>query len=509
LSSAHANYYRLNYGDSSLAGMGLHDEQAGKPGFTGASFGARAKAAGYSGSVNENIGISGSLLVSLDWFMATINHRLVLLDPRYTDIGFGVVNDGKAKIEVIDVGTPTYRAVVEPAWAPWPPPDGKDLGTRFDGEAPNPFAGVRYPLGNPITLKYNGAGKVAYTRAQLTQNGLPVTAMAVAGAGFITKNTYLVAALAPLLPGTTYTVTVDGTLDGQAFNRTWSFTTRGTPPAATPAVRPAPAQETAGLPQGVATLDAAALARWRAADFDIHRGSAARTWTWGPDLLVTLREEYDEAADDRRTVYYFDKSRMEINNPAGDRNSPWFITNGLLVREMIAGRLQVGDKAYQPRGPALVTLCGDPAAENPGAATYASLAKVASFAPGQNAAPRRTGQPIVEIIGADGAVRRGEEQAGQTRYGPYDATLSHNIAEVFWQWLSAQPVDWVYAAGYPLTEPYWTLTKVKGVDTWVLVQAFERRLLTYVPGNPPGWQVEAGNVGRHYYEWRYGTPPPK
>ena len=43
----------------------------------------------------------------------------------------------------------------------------------------------------------------------------------------------------------------------------------------------------------------------------------------------------------------------------------------------------------------------------------------------------------------------------------------------------------------------------------MLVQAFERRLLTYVPGNPPGWQVEAGNVGRHYYEWRYGAPPPK
>ncbi len=41
----------------------------------------------------------------------------------------------------------------------------------------------------------------------------------------------------------------------------------------------------------------------------------------------------------------------------------------------------------------------------------------------------------------------------------------------------------------------------------MLVQAFERRLLTFVPGNSAGWQVEAGNVGRHYYEWRYGAPP--
>ncbi len=37
----------------------------------------------------------------------------------------------------------------------------------------------------------------------------------------------------------------------------------------------------------------------------------------------------------------------------------------------------------------------------------------------------------------------------------------------------------------------------------VLMQCFQRRCLTYTPGNAEGWQVEAGNVGRHYYEWRY------
>jgi hypothetical protein len=37
----------------------------------------------------------------------------------------------------------------------------------------------------------------------------------------------------------------------------------------------------------------------------------------------------------------------------------------------------------------------------------------------------------------------------------------------------------------------------------VLVQVFERRVLTYTPSNPDGWKVEAGNVGQHYYTWRY------
>ena len=253
-------------------------------------------------------------------------------------------------------------------------------------------------------------------------------------------------------------------------------------------------------------MDAAAIARWRSADYDVYRGAVARTWTWGPDLLVATQEEYDQAPGRTRAVYYFDKSRMEINNPTGDRGSPWFVTNGLLVRELISGQLQLGDGAFEARAPAAVTLAGDPAARNPTAATYAALGGVASLAPGQNAAARRTGQAIVETIDAGGAVGRNPGLGG-AQYGAYDPTLGHNIADVFWRWLTAQPADWVYAAGYPLTEPYWTLTRIDGVETWVLVQAFERRALTYVPANAPGWQVEAGNVGRHYYEWRYGAPP--
>ena len=36
-----------------------------------------------------------------------------------------------------------------------------------------------------------------------------------------------------------------------------------------------------------------------------------------------------------------------------------------------------------------------------------------------------------------------------------------------------------------------------------MIQAFERRVLTYVPTNVPGFQVEMGNIGLHYYDWRY------
>ena len=63
--------------------------------------------------------------------------------------------------------------------------------------------------------------------------------------------------------------------------------------------------------------------------------------------------------------------------------------------------------------------------------------------------------------------------------------------------------------GFPIAEPYWTRAVVKGVERDVLVQLYQRRVLTYTPGNPPGFEVEMGNVGQHYYQWRYpqlGTP---
>ncbi len=42
-----------------------------------------------------------------------------------------------------------------------------------------------------------------------------------------------------------------------------------------------------------------------------------------------------------------------------------------------------------------------------------------------------------------------------------------------------------------------------GVERPVLFQVFERRVLTYNPANEPAFRVEMGNVGQHYYQWRY------
>ena len=61
----------------------------------------------------------------------------------------------------------------------------------------------------------------------------------------------------------------------------------------------------------------------------------------------------------------------------------------------------------------------------------------------------------------------------------------------------------LFVFGRPISEPFWVTTKVAGTVQTVLVQMFERRVLTYTPTNSTAFQVEMGNVGQHYFKWRY------
>src|SRR5947209_9436439 len=68
---------------------------------------------------------------------------------------------------------------------------------------------------------------------------------------------------------------------------------------------------------------------WSRADEPVASGAATRSWLWGPAPFAVANEPYAESATGRRLVEYLDKARMEVNDPAADRNSPWFVTTGL------------------------------------------------------------------------------------------------------------------------------------------------------------------------------------
>ncbi len=482
-----------------MSGMGLHAEVSGNPGFTGVDMQDRAKAQGYSGWVNENIGMSGSPIASLDWFIGTINHRLTLIDPRYTEIGIGAINEGGARIEVIDVGAPTWSDTASPDWVAWPPDGTTGVDLSFSGEAPNPFPSAVYPIGYPITLKYHGAGAVSFDSATLTSDGRSVPVISATGSGWLTRRTFMIAASQPLQPNTAYTITVQGNVNGSGFTHTWSFQTEATEAERITSSAPINVSD---LPPGLAATDPAIQRAWWKADYPVLTHTAQRSWLWGPDVFSAQQESFAESPGGKRQVDYFDKGRMEITNPDGDRSSEWFVTSGLLVRDMILGAAQTGENTFEPSKPAEVELAGDPLSVNPDAPTYASLNHLAAIADGRRE-PDRIGQAVHETLDRKGNVGVNPSLGGQTTLASYDDVTGHNIAGVFWDWMTTRNYDWLYVIGRPLAEPYWVHTRVAGVEQWVLVQAFERRVLTFNPANDPEWQLEMGNAGRHYYEWRY------
>jgi len=248
---------------------------------------------------------------------------------------------------------------------------------------------------------------------------------------------------------------------------------------------------------------------WAYADAPVASGQAVRSWLWGPSSGQARAEVYDQAPGGLRQVQYFDKSRMEISDFEADRQSQWFVTNGLLAKELIQGQIQIGDSNYVQRSPAQINIAGDLGAAS--APTYASFSNLLG------ATSDRTGQFADQQLARSGKVSAyagaATDAAKLVHYVPQ---TGHNIPSAFWDFVNrqglvsqngrtqnGQVMDWVFALGYPISEAYWAKVYVGGVEQTVLVQAFERRVLTYTPSNPADWQVEMGNVGQHYEQWRY------
>ncbi len=253
---------------------------------------------------------------------------------------------------------------------------------------------------------------------------------------------------------------------------------------------------------------------WQGADAPVANGQASRSWLWGPEPAWAGYESYAEAQPNGgRMVQYFDKSRMEINNPNQDRNSQWFVTNGLLTVELVTGKMQVGDNRFENRSAAAIPVAGDPKG-NPGP-TYAAMTALTS--PGGDRAPGRVGQAVRETVNGGGQAGYfgagspyGANPPVNLTYSYYEPSTSHNVANVMWNWMQNIPgSNWLFALGYPISEPYWSEFSVGGQRKMVLVQLFQRRALTYTPSNPAAFQVEMGNIGQHYFAWRYnGQAPP-
>jgi hypothetical protein len=278
---------------------------------------------------------------------------------------------------------------------------------------------------------------------------------------------------------------------------------------------------------------------WDRYDLPVAAHDMNRAWVWGnrfPVLYTWTYEPYAGASTadigshielyGQRLITYSDKGRMETSDQTITNAAPWNVTSGLLVEELMTGKLQLGDDDFQQRLPADIPVAGDP--DSTVTPTYATLATLRSRAPLLN------GAPITQTVAPDGSIaENSSEMDDAVTATDVGSPTQHTIASVFWAYLNSSGpvmvgVDCIgvndtdcrpvyqneklflnpfYITGYPLTEAYWTKAKVAGTVKDVLLQCFERRCLTYTPDNPDGWKVEFGNVGQHYYAWRYGTRP--
>jgi hypothetical protein len=248
-------------------------------------------------------------------------------------------------------------------------------------------------------------------------------------------------------------------------------------------------------------------ALWARTDGPVAAGARQRSWLWGPAPGTTATERFASGGRRDRVVQYFDKARMEINAAVTDERSPWRVTTGLLVSEMVQGRAQVGDDRYLTLVPAPQTVAGDPGVpQNP---------RYVDFSMAVNGKqPDRTGQAITGGLPGHTPLSAGPRP--NVRVGKFVPETARNIPDVLWDYLAGiereynsgsaegtEPLSWVYLMGFPITEAYWFDLRIDGKSYPALIQLYQRRVLTYVPAFKDGWRVQMGNVGQHYHQWRY------
>lgn len=162
---------------------------------------------------------------------------------------------------------------------------------------------------------------------------------------------------------------------------------------------------------------------------------------------------------------YFEKGRIEDHR--SDQAAPgWQFMYGRLTAELIA---------RDPQGSVSGTSL-----------TYADLARAGL--------PARRHAPPAGFGGGVQAVAGGV-------FVPYDAALrpapGYIIPAAFWRYLSADlfPGGWLHDVGLPMTDALPAHVYKYGQWRTIVVQAFERTVLTNDPLNPSGWQIERGNIG--------------
>jgi len=244
---AHSDYIANNVGVTSV-----HEETAGKPGFTGVTVKERLLAASYvATNAGEVIGWTGEMAVAseaIEGLSATVYHRVIMMREDWTDVGIAPPVNNPGRPAYIDFGIASVQQNVAGDYVGVYPANGQTaVGLTHAPEDPNPFADIDGTAASfcaktsfPISVMTQRSTKLAVSNFTVTEAGqtTPLNVRLVTSdsdkSGFVPQNVAFIVGKAPFKPSTKYNVTFTGTATGLAtgaangvlnISKSWSFTT--------------------------------------------------------------------------------------------------------------------------------------------------------------------------------------------------------------------------------------------------------------------------------------------
>jgi uncharacterized protein YkwD len=261
---AHARYLALNDGHPATVGLKAHHEDMTLPG---------ASEAGDKAGAASDISIGEpSPLLSVDTWMATLYHRVPILEPNLKSVGFGCTRVRRQRwVVVLNVHTGRDNRLPRPQPVFYPAADQTGVPLHFPifGEEPNPIPeDSTGRAGYPVTAFFPHDTPLKSASAIFTDNAgkeVPLWFSSLetpANPKFAKNqgNTVCMIPKEPLRPNTTYRILLRGQRNGTGWQNAWQFTTGNggltpTQAAAQSHERLNVYRKTAGLP--AVTLDAA------------------------------------------------------------------------------------------------------------------------------------------------------------------------------------------------------------------------------------------------------------
>jgi tetratricopeptide (TPR) repeat protein len=224
---SHAFYWLFNNLSASVIGLGIHEETPGLPGYSGVYAWTRAAAFGDPDPrIGEDITHRGNPVAAVNDWVDSVFHRFAIARPDLDAVGYAQAQIGSLVIEDMEF---SFSPPAPAAPILYPSSDQSQVPAIFvDNELPDPLpAGTPRTTGYPVTVTFSQADTVHVSSFNLTGGGggpLPAYLLSPSPS---TENSAALIPVAPLESGATYTARIAATIDGRAWQRTWTFTTAG------------------------------------------------------------------------------------------------------------------------------------------------------------------------------------------------------------------------------------------------------------------------------------------